>query len=172
MADIVKESIPGEIVTDEDTVAIRLLAPDDGRSVQLSYALVTQGPEHHILPSVMLDDWGNEIGGLRLYQWIADNGLRFPRAELFGVTPSGSPAQFFLRDMELLANYPVYAFDPTDQPKASGRLVNAVLIPDATAREPQRAEPPGSVAKLLRRGQLSWWRVPPVQADLAFVRGA
>lgn len=172
MADIVKESIPGEIVIDGGAVAIRLLAPDAGRSVQLAYALITQGPEHHILPSILLDDWGNEVGGLRLYQWIADNGLRFPRAELFGAAPSGSPAQFFLRDMELLANYPVYAFGPSEQPNAPGQLVSAVLIPDRAAREPQRAEPPDVVGKLLRRGQVSWWRVPPGWADLAFLRSA
>ncbi len=172
MAEIVMESIPGEIVVDGDVVAVRLLDAGAGRTVQLFYALVSQGPEHHILPSVLLDDWGNEIGGRRLYQWIADNGQRFPRAELFGVAPSGAPAQFFLRDLELLANYPVYAADGQGKSKAPGRLVSAALIPDAAVREPQRAGPPDEVSKLLRRGQVSWWRVPPGQADLAFVRSA
>jgi hypothetical protein len=153
---IVKERIPGRLVADGDRFNLRLEASDSENQIFLAYALVTQGPEHQILPSVLLDDWGNEIKGLGIYQWINENGLHFPRAEVFGFSPTGTPAQYFLRDLELFTKYPVYAFSDQDASDSSGVSVGVVLIPTGSIDTSQPIEPPEGISVLLRRGQVDW----------------
>ena len=164
---IVKEPIRGILIIDEEKVALRL-EPDSDSFVYLAYALVTQGPGYHILPSVILDDWGNEIGELGLYQWITDNGLRFPRAEVFGEDLTGGSVQYFVRDLELFAKFPVYVFDTDDSPISSGRLLNAVLLPDEQVHSPQNIQSSLAETGLLSQANVSWWRVAPQQSSLDF----
>lgn len=166
---IITQPVPGSLIVDGEKVALRLGDPQAAECVYLAFALVTQGPEHQILPSVLLDDWGNKVGSLGLYAWIRENGLRFPRAEVFGESPVGAPVQYFLRDLEPFARYPVYAFSQSDAPAAAGVLVRDVLVPDAATAAPGPGEPPEEIASPLRDGQLRWWRVNPRQAGLEFV---
>lgn len=166
---IITQAIPGTLLVDGDRVALRLGDPEATERVYLAYALVTQGPEYQILPSVLLDDWGNQVGSLNLYAWIRENGLRFPRAEVFGESPAGAPAQYFLRDLELFGRFPVYAFSEAGAPAASGVLVRDVLVPDAATAGPQLTEPPQEIVIPLREGQLRWWRINLHQAGLEFI---
>lgn len=166
---IVKQPIPGTFIVDGNKAALRLGDSQSTDHVFLTYALVTQGPEYQILPSVVLDDWGNEVGQIQLYAWIRDNGLKFPRAEVFGETPKGAPAQFFVRDLELFGKYPVYGFSAIDAPTASGMLLNAILVPDSTIQEPSLSEVPEDVVAPLREVQASWWRINPNQTELGFL---
>ncbi len=166
---IITQPIPGMLLVDGEKVALRLGEPEATEHVYLAYALVTQGPGYQILPSVLLDDWGNQVGSLDLYAWIRENGLRFPRAEVFGESPSGAPAQYFLRDLELFGRFPVYAFSDADTAATAGVLVRDVLVPDAATTAPQPAEPPQEIAPPLSHGQLRWWRVNPRQAGLGFI---
>ncbi len=159
----------GSILIDGSKAALRLDAGESASPIFLSYALVTQGPGHHVLPSVVLDDWGKEIGQLQIYPWLRENGLRFPRAEVFGRSPNGESRQYFVRDLELFGASPVYAFAAEDAPDASGVLVQAVLIDDETAAAPRPATPPDGVSGLLREAQVTWWVVNPRQADLDFL---
>jgi hypothetical protein len=87
---IVKQSIPGRLIIDGDNAALILGDPNEGARVYLAYALITQGPENRILPSFVLDDWGNEIRDLQLYEWIRANALQYPRAEV--IAPTDGPA--------------------------------------------------------------------------------
>lgn len=166
---IITQPIPGTLIVDGAQKALRLGEPGSAERVYLAYALVTQGPEYQILPSVLLDDWGNKVGSLNLYAWIRENGLRFPRAEVFGESPAGAPGQYFLRDLELFGHYPVYAFSGADAPAATGILVRDVLVPDVAVTAPQPTEPPTEIAPPLREGHLRWWRVNPRQAGLGFI---
>lgn len=158
---IIKESFNGELVPFDDGVALRLGNSINSQTVYLAYALVTQGPELQILPSALLDDWGNEISGLRLYEWIEENGLKFPRAEVFGVDTNGRPVQYFLRDLELFGKYPVYAFSTEDSPDDSGRHVGSILMVSDVTTDPVPAQPPDGISRLLRRGKVNWWLVGP-----------
>jgi hypothetical protein len=153
---------------DGDLTALILGAAEEGGTVDLAYALVTQGPGDQIIPSVLLDDWGNEIRDLQLYDWIRENGLQFPRAEVFGRSPAGDQVQYFLRDLELFAQYPVYAY-PGGSERAQGVPLHAVLVEDASADTPQPIHPPDEVIGPLREGQVSWWRVGPQQRELGFI---
>lgn len=165
---IITEPVRGNLVTEGDKAAIRL-EPDGDSVVYLAYALVTQGPGYHILPSVVLDDWGNEIGNVDLYRWISENGLRFPRAELFGEDPEGVAVQYFLRDIELLAKYPVYAFESADAPAPSGQLLQAVLVPAEGEQTPARIQPSAAEHGLLAQADIAWWRVGAQDSSLDFV---
>jgi hypothetical protein len=165
---IIRESVAGKLLINGDKTALLLGNPESEERVYLAYALVTQGPGYQILPASLLDDWGNEIGKLDLYHWIHENGLRFPRAEVFGYSPTGKNEQFFLRDLELFAKYPVYAFAEADGPVTSGLRLQAVLLPEPGA-DAQLTGPPDEVNPPLREARVSWWRVRPDQADLAFL---
>lgn len=168
---IVMEAISGTLLSDGQNTALRLNLsdPEGEAAVYLAYALVTQGPEYQLLPSMLLDDWGNEIGHLALYQWIRDNTLHFPRAEVFGSTPSGAPEQYFLRDIELFTKYPTYAFSAEDAPISSGVPLQAALIPDEAAESPTPVSPPDHINGPLREARVSWWRVNPRQVELGFI---
>lgn len=165
---MISQRVSGVLLSDGQRTALRL-ADDDAATVFLTYALLTQGTEVHILPSSLLDDWGNEIKTLRLYRWIRENGLHFPRAELFGAGADGRPVQYFVRDLELFARYPAYATTDKSLPIDQWVPLEAVLIPDATAGTPQDATPPDSIPFPLREARLSWWRVAPHHADLSFI---
>lgn len=167
---IIKEPFHGTLLVDGDLCTLRQDSAGSENLLFLTYAFITHGPEHHILPSVLLDDWGKEIGGLELYRWIEENGQMFPRAEVFGIDPSGGKTQYFLRDLELTAKYPLYAFSGKDVATDSAVFVRAVLLPDDKIDEPQRVAPPGDIAWPLRRAAVEWWRVNPRQSALDFFR--
>lgn len=158
---IIKERVHGKLVGEEDEPMLRLDAEDAGNHVYLAYALVTQGPGHHVLPSVLLDDWGNEIEQLRLYDWIKENGLRFPRAEIFGKSPSGKSVQYFLRDLELFGKYPVYVFAADDAPDSSGTLLQTIVVVKEDADSPEAGAPPDWISGRLRSAQVEWRRAGP-----------
>ncbi len=149
-------------------MALRLVEGEEP-AVYLAFALVTQGIAAQLLPAVLLDDWGNEIKGLGLYDWVRENGLHFPRAEVFGQTPAGETGQYFLRDMELFAPTPVYAATDKTAPIATWLPLGAVLLPDAALLAPQPAAPPDGLTGPLRLARVSWWRVPTYLDDLAFL---
>lgn len=163
------EPVQGTIIREGEKHALRLLGVDAKSTVYLSYALVTQGPEWQILPSFLLDDWGNRIDGPALYDWVRDNGLMFPRAEVFGHSPSGEPVQYFLRDLELFGKYPVYAFAAEDASPSSGVLLQAILIPDEEVVSAVPAQPAVESGALLYGAQISWWRINPNQVGLDFL---
>jgi hypothetical protein len=165
---IIRQPVAGKLLTDGDKAALLLGEPESEDQVYLAYALVTQGPGYQLLPASLLDDWGNEIDKLALYHWIRENGLRFPRAEVFGYSPTGKNEQYFLRDLELFARYPVYAFAESDAPVTSGLRLQAILLPEPGA-DAQPIDPPDEVDSPLREARVSWWRVRPEQADLAFL---
>lgn len=169
MATIFKEPVAGNIVVDSSKVAIRLLNNASEQRVFLAYSLVTQGPGLQILPTTLLDDWGNEIRPPKLYHWIKENGLHFPRAEVFGQTPTGAPVQYFLRDLELFGKYPLYAYNHQDESDALGLLVNAILIPEEGTGAPYQIEPPEGIGALLRQAQITWWKIHPDETGLSFI---
>ncbi len=129
-------------------------------SLYLRFAFVTLGREEHIFPAFILDDWGKEQRGLRLYQWVAEFGEQFPRGEIFGFEQDGAETQCFLRALELYAKYPLYVYTDRKQPVAAGTLVEAILLPDATVRESVRGRRP-LAQRPLSHARVSWWRVPP-----------
>lgn len=164
---IITQQVPGTLLDDGERIALLLNGAEEP-PVHLAYALTTQGVELRILPSSLLDDWGTEISNLGLYDWVRDNGLSFPRAEVFGFDPQGSAVQYFLRDLELFARYHAYVVADTSD-AATWRPLSAVLVPDAGVAAPEPGAVPEAVHGPLRAARLSWWRVPTYQSDLGFL---
>ncbi len=157
--------VTGELLTDHGRVALLLHDADPpetaDRLVTLYCALVIRGPDDHFFPGLLLDDWGNEIRGRKLYRWLRDYGDQFPRAEVFGFERTGEESQLFVRALELYVRYPLYGLAGEGGSVADALPISAVLLPDASVAEPTPFKKPSSeeVAFPLRQTMVKWWRV-------------
>jgi hypothetical protein len=121
--------------------------------------------EEGIFPAFLLDDWGQEIKSLELYEWVRENGAQFPRAEIFGIDRYGREVQAFLRELELFGKYPCYAYEDKAAPVTAGVLVAAVVAADPATGEPQRIKRPAEVTGPLRYARVSWWQGNPAWTE-------
>lgn len=166
----IKQHVAGTLLVGNERAALRLEEGEEP-AVYLAFALTTQGIAAQIIPSVLLDDWGKEIKGLALYEWVSENGLRFPRAELFGFSPDGQSVQYFLRDMELFVPLVAYAGADKELPITQWPRLTDVLLTALDVIAPETAELPAGVAGPLRRAGVNWWRVAPGFDDLELLAG-
>lgn len=166
---LISQELKGKLIVDGYSKAFVLGETSESSLITLHFALYTMGPEHHVLPSFLLDDWGNEITGLKLYRWIRESGTRFPRAEVFGVDPMGNEVQYFLRDIELFSRYPTYAVDPIDETNSPGVLLDAILVIAEGVPQPRRIDPPADIEPPLREARVHWWQVSELPANLDFL---
>ncbi len=163
----VRQRVQGKLLEENGRFAFLLTNSKPARDAEnllyLGYALVTLGREEHIFPSFLLDDWGNEIRGVKLFRWIRDNGNEFPRAEIFGYEKDGSETQVFARALELYATLPCYAYPSRTAPVTEGHLLKAILLPDASVTVPERIKRPSSdlLERPLRSARVQWWLVSP-----------
>ncbi|MBK8985034.1 MAG: hypothetical protein IPM39_02975 [Chloroflexi bacterium] len=170
----VRQHVHGRLIQANGRTALILLdaqpAAKTADSLYLRFALVVRGPEDHVLPGLLLDDWGHEIRGLEIYQFIRDHGDSFPRAEVFGFDMDGSETQLFLRSLELHVRWPCYVYTSTDVPLVEGLRLHAILLPTAGVAAPQAIKKPDQAAieRPLRGAQVSWWQVPPDAAAFDF----
>lgn len=156
----IKQHVVGSLLVAGERAALRL-GEGDAPGVYLAFALTTQGIAAQIIPSVLLDDWGKEIKGLALYEWVHEHGLRFPRAELFGFGPDGQACQYFLRDMELFTPVVAYAAADKELPIGQWSRLTDGVVPALDVIAPEPADVPDSVMGPLREAWLAWWRVAP-----------
>ena len=172
-----KQHIHGKLITENGRSALLLLNAEPetktADSLYLRYAVVVRGPEDHVLPAILLDDWGKETRGLKIYEFLREHGDEFPRAEIFGFDMDGSETQLFVRSLELYSRLPAYAYTDVDAPLDAGVLLDAILLPDA---ETDRVVQVGKASEMgvkrpLRSAQVSWWRVPPVTTTFNFFAG-
>jgi hypothetical protein len=125
----------------------------------LRYAFVERTSEQHVFPESVLDDWGHEMGTLSLYDWVFENGVHFPRAEVFGFAPDGAKRQRFLRELDLSGGLVCYAYDQPNCSYAEGSIVEVVLIADPGSDIPRRTIRPHDVTGPLAHAQVTWWSV-------------
>lgn len=161
----IRQQINGKIIFIEDQAVLWL--DDQSNPVYLRYALIVRESEMEIFPESLLDDWGHEIKSLDLYEWIQENGYQFPRAEIFCFDRMGKRRQFFLRELDLMAPYPCYAFESSQTPITKGVPVKAILIPNRQINQPKPVNPPPEIEGPMRNALVSWWHVPT--DDLASV---
>ena len=170
----VRQRVSGELLLQNKKKALilrQVKPPKEAENiVYLRYALVTRGPGDHIFPAFVLDDWGKERGNLRLYGWVRENGDRFPRAEIFGFEQDGRETQAFLREMDLYARYPCYAYAAADQAVTEGHLLSAILLPDPSVTEPKQIKRPEDLKLPLRAARVTWWLVPAGTSDIDLTR--
>lgn len=166
----VKQRVAGDLLVEgkKAGLVLRDLKPPAAADnlIYLRYAFVTRGPGDHIFPAFILDDWGKEIGSLRLYRWVRDNGERFPRGEIFGFEQDGRSTQAFLREIELYARYPCYAYTAVDQPVNEGALLSSILIADESVDALQQIKRPAEIKLPLSAARVTWWLVPAGATDI------
>ena len=131
-------------------------------SLYLRFPFVTLGPEEHIFPSYILDDWAKEIRGTAVYDWMVDNGDHFPRAEVFGFEQDGSETQCFVRGLEHYVKLPCYVYPSLQAQVNDGVLVRKILVVDTAVFQPERNQRPSLLERPLVSARVQWWRVPPV----------
>lgn len=172
MMKAVRQHIHGKLFQANGRSALLLLDPEPTEetavSLTLRYAVVIMGPEEHVIPALLLDDWGHEIRGLAIYDFVREHGDQFPRAEIFGFDMDGSETQLFLRSLELYQRWPCYAYPRPDTPLAEGVLLDAVLLQTEGVAQPEPlVKPPQErVQRPLRGARVRWWLVPPDIDDL------
>jgi hypothetical protein len=130
--------------------------------VYLRYAFFLQGSEVPIFPALLVDDWGGERRDLSLYQWVVEQGNRFPRSEIFGYERDGSETQVFLRALDTFIKLPCFVYQRRSEPVHAGRRLHNVFVPDgAHSGKPARIEIPADVAWPLRHAAVRWRRAVP-----------
>lgn len=170
MAKAVGQRVSGRLLWEDEAerngrLALLLTAPkpelDAVDTLVLRFALVLMGTEAHLFPSFLIDDWGGEVRGQTLYDWVRENGNHFPRAEVFGFDRYGASEQYFVRELELYAKLPVYAYPDRETPLAEGKLLSAILLPDEAVTVPEKIKRPSQLQRPLASARVTWWRVPP-----------
>jgi len=125
--------IHGKLLDEDGRSALLLLnnkpETETAVSLYLRFAFVTMGREEHIFPAFILDDWGKEIRGSKLYEWAAEFGEQFPRGEIFGFEQNGEETQCFMRALELYARLPVYVYSDRRAPLTAGTLIETIVLP-------------------------------------------
>jgi hypothetical protein len=134
--------------------------PDAVDTLILRFALVVMGTEDHLFPSFLIDDWGGEVRGLALYEWVREKGNQFPRAEIFGFNRHGVSVQYFLRELELYAKLPAYVYPDQETALEEGKLLSAVLLPDEAVDVPEKIKRTSQLKRPLTSAQVTWWQVP------------
>lgn len=137
----------------------------------LRYAFVRRGPEEHVFPAFLLDDWGAEVRGLKLYRFFKEHAEAFPRAEIFGFEADGHETQCFLREFEIYFKLPCYVYQARSDGVELGKQLDAILLQDSSVSEPTQVKRPSShnITHPLNRAAVTWWQVPHGQSSYTFL---
>ncbi len=158
----ISQRIQGEIIQQENETHLRFIKakPDENEAniLYLRYAFVTLGREQHVFPAFLVDDWGSEVRGLKVYRWFREHANEHPRSEIFGFEKDGSEAQRFIREFEHYVKLPCYAVSNREQPVEEGILINKVIIQDPNITESVEVKTPSKeiVPMPLRRARVKW----------------
>ena len=160
----IRQKLPGVLFNEREQAAVWWQPPAEGATstehVVLRYGLTMRGTEQPFFPAFLLDDWGNEVRKLGLYQWLRENGDFYPRAELFGFDLQGNESQHFVREFELYYKYSCYAYPSIETPIENGVRVAHVLVTDEVQTELTRIKRPTTATTPLRRINAQWWSAP------------
>lgn len=169
---IVTYRVSGRLLGGDGRFALLLLDDQPEKEgpdlIYLRYPFVSLGLETLIFPAFILDDWGSEIKSVGLYEWFAEFGAQFPRAEVFGLDENGRETQRFVRELEQYSKLPCLAFANLKTPLADGNLVEAILLPDDASGSPVKIKRPSWVKRPLRSAKVSWWQVHPATTTFDF----
>ena len=153
--------------TDDEQHVLLLIDPvpeeKTAVSLYLRFPFITLGPEEHIFPSYILDDWAKEIRGVDAYQWMVDKGDHFPRAEVFGFEQDGAATQCFVRGLEHYVKLPCYVFNSAQAATPEGVIVRKILIENSDAVKRERIKRPSHIKRPLASARVQWWQSPPIK---------
>jgi hypothetical protein len=153
----IAQGLKGELISAAGRGTV-ILDPNR-ETLYLRYALVERSEGDLLFPELLMDDWGHEITTLQLYRWIRENGIHFPRAEVFGYDRHGNSRQYFIRELDLQAKYGCFGFFHLETRLEEGVeiavIVSAVDEPVLVDRKPDL----GAIDWPLQNAAVEWWRV-------------
>ena len=157
------QTIQGRLMLSDEHAVLVLNSTDE--NVLLRFAFIQFGDEAELLPESLLDDWGHERKSLELYQWIHENGLHFPRAELFGYDSEGRKKQCFLRELDLQSRYPCYGYSSAGMRIANGTKISSFLIVNEETEKALQTDDIGVFPLPMRNAEVDWWLVNAANAS-------
>lgn len=160
MASVVRQQLEGELLSLDEERGALIVGPVE-KLVFLSFTFRVLTAEEYILPESILDDWGHEITGLGLYEWVRQNGERFPRAEVFGYNLAGQARQFFVRELEFLGRYSCLGWSDENSPIRDALTIEAILVADQTADNLKQVPKPLLKSIPIKYADVGWWTFNP-----------
>jgi hypothetical protein len=168
----IQQKLSGKLFVDGARSALWLALAEDGISAEnypiqptelfARYALVQYGSEAPLFPAFLLDDWGNELKGAKLYSWLVRQGHLYPRSEIFGYDLYGRETQRFVKEIEI--DDPCYCYINADRHAsvAIGTLINTVVVANPASTTPVESQPPAIIGAPLRKVRATWYQIPPL----------
>ena len=162
----IRQRVFGKLLTEDATTALWLaddvepvngIAPDQQ---YLRYALTIRGSESLVFPALILDDYGNRVRKLKLYEWLRTQGDYHPRSEVFGYEQSGKETQHFVRELEIYFKYPVFVYPDLETPLQKGVQLSKIVLLNNNIARAEKTERPAETKSPLRRAAVEWWHMP------------
>jgi hypothetical protein len=93
----------------------------------IRYAFPYLGTHRPFFVTLAADDRGKLYRGLDAIDWIAGEGLLYPRSDAAGLWPDGTEGQLFLKELDLAV--PLFAFaSPSESDFPGARLTAAIEL--------------------------------------------
>ena len=141
---------------------------ENENSLFLRYAFLLYGSAEPVFPGMILDDWGAEIKGIKMYRWVRENGDAFPRAEIFGQDIDGKQDQYFVRELDLTLKIRCYAYSDRSALLNAGCRVQNVLLPNDSAALPIKRRRPAGIKRPIRGTRINYWEYTPKDENFNF----
>lgn len=112
-------------------------APLFGPPVHLRPGYWLLARQDYLLPTAIIDDYGQRFDAPECYEWIEARGDAFPRADAIGILPSGEKCSVFMKEVDL-AEMAVFA-SPANAAHPIVRVdlaIEARAVPDGFALTP------------------------------------
>jgi hypothetical protein len=104
--------------------------------IVLRYGIAFQAPAHPpIIPGLFVSEKGAALVGREAWDTMETRFQMFPRADIVGVSPDGTPRQVFLRELDFGVSPRVFAYAPDD--KLLGEVIALVGSGDAAGSVPE-----------------------------------
>ena len=159
-ATVVRQKIEGELLSLDVERRALIVSPGE-KLVFLSFAFRVLVAEEYIIPESILDDWGHEITGLGLYDWVRQNGERFPRAEVFGYNLAGEVRQFFVRELDFLGRYLCLGWVDETNVIRDAFTIESILIADHSVDNVKPVSKPLLKSTPICYADVDWWLFNP-----------
>jgi hypothetical protein len=167
----IQQKLSGKLFVDGARSALWLALAEDGISAEnypiqptelfARYALVQYGSEAPLFPAFLLDDWGNELKGAKLYGWIQRQGHLYPRSEIFGYDLYGRETQRFVKEIEIHDPCYCYIYSDRQASIADGTLINTIIVANAATNKTTPIQPPAMIGAPLRTVRANWLEISP-----------
>lgn len=154
-----KHKVLGRVVEFEGESAVIL--DENADTLWIGYAMVELGTDALLFPEVVVDDWGTEITKSKMFRWIREFGMQFPRSEVFGFTPEGKQSQWFVRELEHAVRFPCFVYPEKESAVSEGIQLRSVIVLDESVEGIEKSKRPKELKRPIPNAGVRWWRANP-----------